>query len=68
MSGVYVQKSDNFIFKCDTTWFIKINKWEIIWVDWTKNIYAEFDMILVMPNLQENEKWIERYFIWKTIN
>lgn len=48
--------------------FVDIKKWQLIWLDWDKNIFAEQDIVLIMPTDERNiKKWEEVFFIWKKL-
>lgn len=68
MDNVYISQSTNFKYLTSIENFSKITKWTLIWIDNSKEVYAEEDMILIMPKDEKIiEKWVEVFFIAKSI-
>lgn len=68
MKSVYVCKNWKFKFKLkDLNNFVFIKKGVLIGLDWAEEIYAQQDMILVMPNLANPKKWEDVFFVWELI-
>ena len=64
----YKALSNNFKYSIQANNFNEIRKWTEIAIDNWKPIYAENDMILVMPKAEDViKKWIEAFFIGKQI-
>ncbi len=62
----YIANSDNFRYEIDIENFKNLEKWTLIWYDDDVPIFAEDDMVLIMPKKQEIlKKWIEVFLIWK---
>jgi len=61
---VYVAKTNKFEYSISVDNFNKIDKWTLIAKDWEEKIYAEKDMVLILPKEEKNiKKWIEAFFI-----
>ena len=66
MEKPYLAETDKFTYQIEPENFMKVSAWTIIAIDWTQEVKAENDMILVMPKRASIvREWIEAFFIWK---
>jgi len=61
---VYVAKTNNFKYSIDIENFSKIKKQTVIAKDWEEKVYAEKDIVLILPKDEKIiKKWKEAFFI-----
>ncbi|EKD44276.1 MAG: succinylglutamate desuccinylase/aspartoacylase [uncultured bacterium (gcode 4)] len=68
MENIYICESGAFEFRLPLPEnFQPIRKGVLIWMDGNKEVRAEKDMILVMPNIANPKKWEDVFFIGKLL-